>query len=53
MMHVKSAMRFKRPVIASCHLPSQAPILQALAEKRLIEELLLMEKEKKLGQAAV
>lgn len=45
-IHAQSAMRLKRPVIASCNLPANAPILQALAEKRLIAELLLMEKEK-------
>ncbi|KAI8474400.1 MAG: hypothetical protein J3K34DRAFT_130669 [Monoraphidium minutum] len=34
------AMRLKRPVLCSCNLPADNPLLQVVAERRLLKELL-------------
>lgn len=39
------ALRLKKPVLCSCNLPANSPILQAIAERRLLQELLSMESE--------
>ncbi|KAG2426573.1 hypothetical protein HXX76_012891 [Chlamydomonas incerta] len=44
-MAQRLAMKLGKPVICSCNMPPNAPLLQAVAERRLIQELQLMEQE--------
>eukprot|EP00195_Chlamydomonas_chlamydogama_P006140 CAMPEP_0202890320 /NCGR_PEP_ID=MMETSP1392-20130828/772_1 /ASSEMBLY_ACC=CAM_ASM_000868 /TAXON_ID=225041 /ORGANISM="Chlamydomonas chlamydogama, Strain SAG 11-48b" /LENGTH=158 /DNA_ID=CAMNT_0049573869 /DNA_START=48 /DNA_END=523 /DNA_ORIENTATION=+ len=36
------AIKLKRPVLCSCNLPTGVPLLQAIAERRLVQELTAM-----------
>ncbi|GLI61886.1 hypothetical protein VaNZ11_004398, partial [Volvox africanus] len=39
------ALKLGKPVVCSCNLPQNAPLLQAVAERRLMQELQAMEME--------
>ncbi|GIL63367.1 hypothetical protein Vafri_17435 [Volvox africanus] len=44
-MAQRLALKLGKPVVCSCNLPQNAPLLQAVAERRLMQELQAMEME--------
>ncbi|GLC42174.1 hypothetical protein PLESTB_000638600 [Pleodorina starrii] len=44
-MAQRLALKLGRPVVCSCNMPQNAPLLQAVAERRLLQELQAMDAE--------
>ncbi|PNW83898.1 hypothetical protein CHLRE_04g216300v5 [Chlamydomonas reinhardtii] len=44
-MAQRLAIKLGKPVVCSCNMPPNSPLLQAVAERRLLQELQLMEQE--------